>query len=109
MITQNVDNLHQNSGIDPSQIIELHGNVTYAKCLDCDVRYELAQLEQQFTETGRVAPCAECSGIVKTATISFGQSMPEREMRRAQQQTVQCDLFVVVGSSLVVYPAAGFP
>jgi NAD-dependent deacetylase len=109
VITQNVDNLHQNSGIDPGQVIELHGNVTYAKCLDCDVRYELAQLERQFVDTGRVAPCAECGGIVKTATISFGQSMPEREMRWAQQQTVQCDLFVVVGSSLVVYPAAGFP
>ncbi len=83
--------------------------MTYAKCLDCEVRYELEQLERQFTDTGRVAPCAECGGIVKTATISFGQSMPEREMRRAQQHTVQCDLFVVVGSSLVVYPAAGFP
>jgi NAD-dependent deacetylase len=59
------------------------GNVTYAKCLDCEVRYELAQLEQQFTDTGRAAPCAECGGIVKTATISSGQSMPEREMRRA--------------------------
>jgi len=109
VITQNVDNLHQNSGIDPGQVIELHGNATYAKCLDCETRYELAFLEKQFAETGRVAPCAECNGIVKSATISFGQSMPEREMRLAQQQTVQCDLFVVVGSSLVVYPAAGFP
>ncbi len=109
VITQNVDNLHQNSGIEPSQIIELHGNATYAKCLDCGRRYELADLERQFTEMGRVAPCAECDGIIKGATISFGQSMPEREMRRAQEQTVQCDLFVVVGSSLVVYPAAGFP
>jgi len=109
VITQNVDNLHQKSGIAPGQIIELHGNATYAKCLDCNVRYELAQLERQFVDTGRVEACAECGGILKTATISFGQSMPEREMRRAQQQTVQCDLFVVVGSSLVVYPAAGFP
>jgi NAD-dependent deacetylase len=109
VITQNVDNLHQNSGIDPSRVIELHGNATYAKCLDCETRYELAYLERQFADTGRVAPCTECNGIVKSATISFGQSMPEREMRLAQQQTVQCDLFVVVGSSLVVYPAAGFP
>ena len=109
VITQNVDNLHQNSGIDPSQIVELHGNATYAKCLDCSRRYELAYLEQQFVEANRVAPCAECGGIIKSATISFGQSMPVREMQRAQEQTVQCDLFVVVGSSLVVYPAAGFP
>jgi len=109
VITQNVDNLHQDSGVGADRIIELHGNASYAKCLDCDTRYEMAHLEQQFTGTGRVAPCGTCGGIVKSATISFGQSMPEREMRRAQEQTVNCDLFIVVGSSLVVYPAAGFP
>ena len=109
VITQNVDNLHQNSGIDPERVIELHGNVSYAKCLDCQVRYELADLEKRFHAIGRVDPCAACGGIIKTATISFGQSMPENEMRRAQEQTVRCDLFIVVGSSLVVYPAAGFP
>jgi NAD-dependent deacetylase len=109
VITQNVDNLHQNSGIDPERVIELHGNVSYAKCLDCQMRYELADLEKGFHATGRVDPCGECGGIIKTATISFGQSMPENEMRRAQEQTVRCDLFIVVGSSLVVYPAAGFP
>ncbi len=109
VITQNVDNLHQNSGIDAQQIIELHGNASYAKCLECQTRYEMVELEQQFNSTGRVAPCTECGGIVKSATISFGQSMPEVEMRRAQEETVRCDLFIVVGSSLVVYPAAGFP
>ena len=109
VITQNVDNLHQDSGVGADRIIELHGNASYAKCLDCDTRYEMAHLEQQFTGTGRVAPCGTCGGIVKSATISFGQSMPEREMRRAQEQTLSCDLFIVVGSSLVVYPAAGFP
>jgi NAD-dependent deacetylase len=109
VITQNVDNLHQDSGIDPSQVIELHGNASYAKCLDCQTRYEMADLEQQFATTGRVAPCGRCGGIVKSATISFGQAMPEEEMQRAQEQTLRCDLFVVIGSSLVVYPAAGFP
>jgi NAD-dependent deacetylase len=109
VITQNVDNLHQNSGIDAERVIELHGNTSYAKCLDCQMRYELADLETRFHSTGRVDPCASCGGIIKTATISFGQSMPENEMRRAQEQTVRCDLFIVVGSSLVVYPAAGFP
>ena len=109
VITQNVDNLHQNSGIDPSRIVELHGNASYAKCLDCQTRYELTELEQQFRTSGRVAPCSACGGIIKSATISFGQSMPVREMQRAQEQTLRCDLFIVVGSSLVVYPAAGFP
>jgi NAD-dependent protein deacetylase/lipoamidase len=109
VITQNVDNLHHASGVPPQQIVELHGNASYAKCLSCETRYEIADLEQQFAATGRVAPCGSCGGVIKGATISFGQAMPEREMQRAQQYTEACDLFVVVGSSLVVYPAAGFP
>ena len=109
VITQNVDNLHQDSGVDPDQIIELHGNTSYAKCLDCQTRYEMADLEQQFVATGRIAPCGRCGGIIKSATISFGQLMPEDQMLRAQEHTLRCDLFIVIGSSLVVYPAAGFP
>ncbi len=109
VITQNVDNLHQDSGVPDAQIIELHGNASYAKCLKCATRYEMADIEQQFTNAGRVAPCGRCGGVIKSATIAFGQAMPEREMRRAQAETVACDLFVVIGSSLVVYPAAGFP
>ena len=109
VITQNVDNLHQDSGVDSDRVIELHGNASFAKCLACDTRYEMADLEQQFNATGRVAPCGRCGGIVKSATISFGQSMPEDAMRRAHEHTLRCDLFIVIGSSLVVYPAAGFP
>lgn len=109
VITQNVDNLHQLSGVDDDNVIELHGNAKYAKCLSCDLRFELADLEQQFRSTGNVAPCSSCGGIVKTATISFGQPMPEDAMRRADVATFSCDLFIVIGSSLVVYPAAGFP
>lgn len=109
VITQNVDNLHQDSGVPDSQVIELHGNASFATCLSCHTRYELADLEEQFKATQRVAPCARCGGIIKGATISFGQSMPEREMERARQHTLACDLFMVIGSSLSVYPAAGFP
>jgi len=109
VITQNVDNLHYASGVPADQIIELHGNAMYAACLDCQTRYELADLEQQFQQIGRVAPCASCGGIIKGATISFGQAMPQDAMRKAQQYTLQCDLFIVIGSSLVVYPAAAFP
>ena len=109
VITQNVDNLHQDSGVPDEQVIELHGNVRYAKCLSCETRYELADLKRQFHALGRVEPCSRCGGIVKTATISFGQSMPEDAMADAQEQTSRCDLFIVLGSSLVVYPAAGFP
>jgi NAD-dependent deacetylase len=109
VITQNIDNLHQNSGIPDEKIIELHGNASYASCLSCGTRYELADLESQFHQQGRVDACSRCGGIIKSATISFGQAMPEAEMRRAQAATEACDLMVVVGSSLVVYPAAGFP
>lgn len=109
VITQNVDNLHQDSGIPGNRILELHGNATYAKCLSCALRYELEQLEQQFQTQGRVQPCTSCGGIIKSATISFGQSMPVAEMEQAIQAAEACDLFIVLGSSLVVQPAATLP
>jgi NAD-dependent deacetylase len=110
VITQNIDNLHQMSGIAPEHVIELHGNTTYATCLDCGQRYELPWVKQRFEAAGGRAPdCPDCSGAIKTATVSFGQAMPEAEMRRAEEATLQCDLFIAIGSSLVVWPAAGFP
>jgi len=91
-------------------VIELHGNTSYALCLDCGKRYELAWVREKFIAARERAPdCADCGGHIKTATVSFGQAMPEREMRRAEQLTLDCDLFLAVGSSLVVWPAAGFP
>jgi NAD-dependent deacetylase len=109
VITQNIDGLHEASGIPRDKIIELHGNTTYATCLDCGQRYEIADLRAIFERTGAVPPCSECLGHVKTATVSFGQSMPVLAMQRAEEATRAADLFIVLGSSLVVYPAAGFP
>ncbi|MGU3496242.1 SIR2 family NAD-dependent protein deacylase [Xanthobacteraceae bacterium A53D] len=110
IITQNIDGLHQASGVADRQLVELHGNATYATCLECGVRHELAWVRVQFEAAGGQAPdCPNCGGPVKTATISFGQAMPEREMARAAAMTEAADLFIVLGSSLVVYPAAGFP
>ncbi len=109
VITQNIDGLHQASGIPDAQLVELHGNTTYAHCLDCAERYELAPLRVAFNETGAAPRCRRCRGFVKTATISFGQAMPEAAMARAQAATLAADLFIALGSSLVVYPAAGFP
>jgi len=108
VITQNIDNLHQASGIPEAHVVELHGNTTYAACLDCACRYELAWVRERFAAERRSPDCA-CGGYIKTATISFGQAMPEEPMRRAEELTLQCDLFVAIGSSLVVWPAAGFP
>lgn len=109
IITQNIDGLHQKSGVPADSIIELHGNSTYAACLDCRTRYELAPIRERIETTGEMPVCGECGGIVKSATISFGQPMPEQALLKAQTATLNCDLFLVVGSSLVVYPAAAFP
>jgi NAD-dependent deacetylase len=108
IITQNVDNLHQASGAAADQVIEIHGNATYARCLDCGARHELDDIELPWRR-GEEIVCGYCAGLLKTATISFGQAMPEPEMRRATEAARGCDLFLVLGSSLVVYPAAGLP
>jgi NAD-dependent deacetylase len=109
VITQNIDNLHQASGISAGDVVELHGNTTYATCLGCEKRYELAWVKQKFDSSdGRVPDCA-CGGFIKTATVSFGQAMPQLEMQRAEELSSACDLFIAIGSSLVVWPAAGFP
>ena len=109
LITQNVDNLHQDAGVPQSKITEIHGNATYATCLDCDIRYELEPIKKVFLDEGIIPSCSECGGIIKQATISFGQSMPEIGMQIAQMKIVKCDLFITIGTSLVVYPVAGFP
>jgi NAD-dependent deacetylase len=109
VITQNIDNLHQDSGVPADKVIELHGNTRYAKCLSCGARMEIADIRRHFEKHGEPPGCTFCNGIVKTATISFGQAMPEDEMQRATLATHACDLMLVMGSSLVVYPAAAFP
>lgn len=110
VVTQNIDNLHQSSGISPEDVIELHGNNTYASCLACAKRYELTWVKAKFSESDGEAPaCPDCGGYIKSATVSFGQAMPEEAMRRAEDMTMNCDLFFAIGSSLVVWPAAGFP
>jgi len=110
VITQNIDNLHQDSGFLAEDVVELHGNTTYATCLGCGKRYDLPWVRERFNAFGGRSPdCPDCTGPIKTATVSFGQAMPEDAMRRAQQLAESCDLFLAIGSSLVVWPAAGFP
>lgn len=109
VITQNVDGLHQAAGVPDDRVIELHGNTTYARCLDCSAHHELAPIRAAFLRDETLPVCERCGGLVKTATISFGQAMPEDAMARAEAATRDCDLFLVLGSSLVVQPAAGFP
>lgn len=108
IITQNIDNLHQASGFAAADVIELHGNTTYASCIGCGESYALSWVRQRF-EAGGAPDCTRCGQPVKTATISFGQAMPEDAMQRAADLSRRCDLFLAIGSSLVVWPAAGFP
>jgi len=109
VVTQNIDNLHQVSGFAAGDVVELHGNTSYATCLDCGIRYELETVRARFDANGGHAPDCDCGGFIKTATVSFGQAMPGEAMRRAEELTRSCDLFLAIGSSLVVWPAAGFP
>jgi NAD-dependent protein deacetylase/lipoamidase len=109
IITQNIDNLHQMSGFKSDHVVELHGNTTYARCIGCGKAYELPWVKQRFDEDGAAPDCADCGDPIKTATISFGQAMPEDAMRRAAELAQHCGLFLAIGSSLVVWPAAGFP
>lgn len=109
VITQNIDGLHQRSGVPEEHVVELHGNSTYAACLTCATRYELSPILGTFKKDETLPVCESCGGMVKTATISFGQPMPDAAMQRAEAETLACDLFLAIGSSLVVYPAAAFP
>ena len=109
VITQNVDGLHQRSGVPEDRVIELHGNSTFAACLDCGLRHELDPILSAFEKDETLPLCGDCGGIVKTATISFGQRMPIDAVQRAEREALACDLFIVLGSSLVVFPAADLP
>jgi len=108
IITQNIDGLHQAAGVADTEVVELHGNGGHALCVACGVRLELSRVRADFEASGR-APRCECGGVVKSGTISFGQAMPRDAMARARDMARNCDLMIAIGSSLVVYPAAGFP
>lgn len=109
VVTQNIDGLHGKSGIAPERVVELHGNATFARCLDCGRHHELAPIRRAFLARGELPLCHGCGGIVKSATVSFGQAMPAEAMARAERAATACDLFLAIGSSLQVYPAAAFP
>ena len=109
VITQNFDGLHQDAGHQPERVIELHGTSRVAACTLCGARSSIAALQQRI-DAGEVDPqCPSCGGYLKTATILFGQRVPEAELARAKELTSVCDLFLVVGSSLKVMPAAMLP
>lgn len=109
VVTQNIDGLHQRAGAAAERVIEVHGNAHGAACLACGTATTLAAVEAEIAASGRAPACAACGGIVKSTIISFGQPMPAAAMARASEAAADCDLFLAVGSSLVVHPAAGLP
>jgi len=109
VITQNVDGLHQTAGNSPERVIELHGTTLFVACLSCGHRVRREAFQPLVSAEGDAPGCPECDGLMKPATISFGQMLTPESIERATEETDACDLFLVIGSSLVVYPAAGFP
>ncbi len=109
VITQNVDNLHQKAGLPDNKIFELHGNMQRVICLSCGRSYPLEQIKVRLDKGEEVPDCELCHGILKPAVILFGEPMPEEVLHEATLRSSNCDLFIVVGSSLVVYPAALMP
>jgi NAD-dependent deacetylase len=107
VITQNIDGLHQDAG--NWDVIELHGTARYVACLECHARFDAERWTNRFLETDSVPNCPECGGIMKHATISFGQSLDSDVLERAATLAAESDLFFAIGSSLVVHPAAGLP
>jgi len=109
IVTQNIDNLHQKAGNSPEKIIEIHGTAFSVSCLSCGKKYDRADIQDRLNSGVKVPYCDDCSGILKPDTISFGQAMPQDKMADALRYASECDLCIVLGSSLVVYPAASVP
>ncbi len=109
MITQNIEGLHQRAGNSPEKVIELHGTMVAAECLSCFDRIPMDVALERIAHGDTAPACEQCGGMLKPATVSFGQSMPAMEMEMASAVSQECEVFIAVGSSLQVYPAAGFP
>ena len=109
IVTQNVDRLHHKAGNSPDKIIEIHGTTFSVSCLSCGKAYDRDEIEVRLRSGVKAPYCDDCSGILKPDTISFGQAMPQEKMALSLKHARDCDLCIVLGSSLVVYPAASVP
>jgi len=109
LITQNVDGLHSMAGVPDDHIVELHGSNRKILCMNCGKEFEPEPIINRLVGDFSAPKCDDCGGILKSATVSFGQAMPERAMRQAQEWTERAEIFIVMGSSLQVQPAASFP
>ncbi|MBA7499704.1 NAD-dependent protein deacetylase [subsurface metagenome] len=109
VITQNVDNLHQKTGVAEDKVFELHGNMQSAVCLSCGRSYPFEQIKARLDEGEEIPDCEACHGILKPAAVFFGEPLPAEVLEAATSRSSNSDLFIVIGSTLVVYPAAYMP
>lgn len=109
VITQNIDNLHQKAGVPDDRVFELHGNMRWARCLDCHHRFPMEEIVQGIKEEDEVPDCPDCQGMLKPDAVFFGEQLPQETLLEATRRSQNCDLFIVVGSTLIVYPAAYMP
>ena len=109
VITQNVDNLHQKAGVPADKVFELHGNMQRVVCLSCGRHYPFDQIKARLDNDEEIPDCEVCHGILKPDAVFFGETLPEKVLREATLRSHSCDLFIVIGSTLVVYPAAYMP
>lgn len=109
VITQNIDNLHQKAGNHPKKVHELHGNMQWLICFDCGTRYPVEEMRQKNPSPDHFPVCEKCQGILKPDVVFFGEMLPQQTLMMAERESRECDLFIVIGSTLVVYPAAYMP
>lgn len=108
IVTQNVDNLHQAAGNSPGIVFELHGNTQFVRCLGCNARFPMPEILERL-KSEDIPACAKCGGILKPDAVFFGESLPQEVLNEASRRASQSDLCIVIGSTLVVYPAAYIP
>jgi NAD-dependent deacetylase len=109
VITQNIDSLHQKAGVPEDRVFELHGNVRWVVCLSCRRRFPMPEVLQRIEGGIEVPDCPDCQGILKPDAVFFGETLPQETLREAIHRSQNCDLFIVIGSTLVIYPAAYIP
>jgi NAD-dependent deacetylase len=109
IITQNIDNLHQNAGNSPEKVFELHGNMNWVRCLSCNKRYPMKQIRERLQEGEEIPDCENCGGMLKPDVVFFGEALPQDVIANAVNHARNCDLLIVIGSSLVVSPASYIP
>jgi NAD-dependent deacetylase len=109
VITQNIDNLHQKARVPEDKVFELHGNMEWVVCLSCRRRFPMPEVLQKIREGIEVPDCPDCQGILKPDAVFFGEALPQETLQEAIRRARNCDLFIVIGSTLVIYPAAYIP